>query len=107
MESGTNGSIEDAGFYHSTKSDNGMENRKISEEEKMRRQIDKRMREQGKAREEYSTFDTHADPILILLRDLDDDSGNLSEEIGRIQAQLTRLESKVDNLLDTKSERAG
>jgi chromosome segregation ATPase len=103
MESDTKGSIKDARFYPSTKSDNGIENRKISEE-KMRRQIDKKMREQGKAREEYSTADTHADPILILLRDLDDDIGNLSEEIGRVQAQLTRLESKVDKVLDSKSE---
>jgi hypothetical protein len=45
----------------------------------------KKMREQGKAREEYSTADTHADPILILLRDLDDDIGNLSEEIGEFK----------------------
>jgi hypothetical protein len=107
MESDIKGSIEDSGFYPSTKSDIGIENRKISEEEKTRRQIDKKMREQGKAREEYSTADTHADPILILLHDLDDDIGNLSEEIGRVQAQLIRLESKVDNLLDSKSESTG
>lgn len=104
MESDTKGSIKDARFYPSTKSDNGIENRKISDEEKMRRQIDKKMREQGKAREEYSTADTHADPILILLRDLDDDIGNLSEEIGEFKLQLTRLESKVDKVLDSKSE---
>jgi hypothetical protein len=85
MESDTKGSIKDARFYPSTKPDNGIENRKISDEEKMRRQIDKKMREQGKAREEYSTADTHADPILILLRDLDDDIGNLSEEIGEFK----------------------
>jgi hypothetical protein len=85
MESDTKGSIKDARFYPSTKSDNGIENRKISDEEKMRRQIDKKIREQGKAREEYSTADTHADPILILLRDLDDDIGNLSEEIGEFK----------------------
>jgi hypothetical protein len=85
MESDTKGSIKDARFYPSTKSDNGIENRKISDEEKMRRQIDKKMREQGKAREEYSTADTHADPILILLRDLDDDIGNSSEEIGEFK----------------------
>ena len=85
MESDTKGSINDARFYPSTKSDNGIENRKISDGEKTRRQIDKKMREQGKAREEYSTADTHADPILILLRDLDDDIGNLSEEIGEFK----------------------
>jgi hypothetical protein len=42
MESDTKGSIKDARFYPSTKSNNGIENRKISDEEKMRRQIDKK-----------------------------------------------------------------
>jgi hypothetical protein len=42
------------------------------------------MREQGKAKEEFSTADSYADPILILLRDLDDDIGNLDEEVGKI-----------------------
>jgi hypothetical protein len=85
-------------------SDSDIEKRRILEEENKRRQIDKKMREQGKAKEEFSTTDSHADPVLILLRDLDDDIGNLSEEIGRIQAQLKRLESKVDKLLESKSE---
>jgi hypothetical protein len=45
----------------------------------------KKMREQGKAKEEYSADEIHADPVLILLRDLDDDIGNLSEEIGEFK----------------------
>jgi septal ring factor EnvC (AmiA/AmiB activator) len=56
------------------------------------------MLEQGKAKEEFSTANSHADPVLILLRDLNDDIGNLSEEVGRIQAQLARIESTVDKL---------
>jgi ubiquinone biosynthesis protein UbiJ len=70
----------------------------------MRRQIDKKMREQGRAKEEYSADESHADPVLILLRDLDDDIGNLSDEFERVQAQLKRLETKVDKLLESKSE---
>jgi hypothetical protein len=35
---------------------------------------------------------------------LDDDIGNLSDEFGRVQAQLKRLETKVDKLLESKSE---
>jgi hypothetical protein len=42
MESDIKGSIEDSGFYTSIKSDIGIENRKISEEEKTRRQIEKK-----------------------------------------------------------------
>jgi hypothetical protein len=99
LESGT----EDRRLGLSTISDSEVEKHRILEEEDKRRQIDKKMREQGKAKEEYSVADTHADPILILLRDLDYDIGNLSEEIGRVQAQLTRLESTVDKLLESKS----
>jgi hypothetical protein len=40
----------------------------------------------------------------MLLRDLDD-IGNLSDEVGRVQAQLKKLEAKVDKLLESKSER--
>lgn len=62
------------------------------------------MREQGKAKEEYSADDVHADPFLNLLRDLDDDIGNLSGEVGRVQSQLKSLETKFDKLLESKSE---
>jgi DNA anti-recombination protein RmuC len=61
------------------------------------------MREQGKAKEEFSTADSYADPVLILLRDLDDDIGNLDKEVGKIQVQLARIESTVDKLLESKS----
>jgi hypothetical protein len=40
----------------------------------------------------------------MLLRDLNDDIGNLSDEVVRVQAQLKRLETKVDELLESKSE---
>jgi hypothetical protein len=90
---------EDPGFDPSAISESDVEKRRILEEN-MRRQIDKKMHEQGKAKEEYSTDDVHADPVIILLRDLDDDIGNLNEEVGRVQAQFTRLESKVDKLLE-------
>jgi hypothetical protein len=43
--------------------------------------------------------------VLIILRDLDDDIGNLSDEVGRVQAQLKRLETKVDELLESKSNK--
>jgi hypothetical protein len=94
---------EDPGFDPSEISESDVEKRRILEEN-MRRQIDKKLREQGKAKEEYSTDDVHADPVLILLRDLDDDVGNLSDEVGRVQAQLKKLENKVDKLLESKSE---
>jgi hypothetical protein len=94
---------EDPGFDPSAISESDVEKRRILEEN-MRRQIDKKMREQGKAKEEFSSADSHADPILTLLRDLDDDIGNLSDEFGRVQAQLKRLETKVDKLLESKSE---
>ena len=94
---------EDPGFDPSAISESDVEKRRILEEN-MRRQIDKKMREQGKAKEEYSTPDTHADPVLMLLRDLNDDIGNLSDEVVRVQAQLKRLETKVDELLQSKSE---
>jgi chaperonin cofactor prefoldin len=81
-----------------------VEKRSVFEEENRRKQIDKKMREQGKAKEEYSTADTHADPVLMLLRDLNDDIENLSDEVGRVQAQLKRLETKVDEILESKSE---
>jgi hypothetical protein len=93
---------EDPGFDPSAISDSDVEKRRILEEENMRKQLDRRMREQGKAKEEYVTTDVNADPILILLRDLDDDIGNLSEEMRRIQVLLARLESKVDRLLESK-----
>jgi hypothetical protein len=94
---------EDPGFDPSAISESDVEKRRILEEN-MRRQIDKKMREQGKAKEEYSTPDTHADPVLMLLRDLNDDIGNLSDEVVRVQEQLKRLETKVDELLKSKSE---
>jgi archaellum component FlaC len=94
---------EDPGFDPSAISESDVEKRRILEEN-MRRQIDKKMREQGKAKEEFSSADSYADPILTLLRDLDDDIGNLSDEFGRVQAQLKRLETKVDKLLESKSE---
>jgi hypothetical protein len=94
---------EDPGFDPSAISESDVEKRRILEEN-MRRQIDKKMREQGKAKEEFPSADSHADPILTLLRDLDDDVGNLSDEVGRVQAQLKRLETKVDKLLESKSE---
>jgi hypothetical protein len=40
----------------------------------------------------------------MLLRDLNDDIGNLSDEVVRVQEQLKRLETKVDELLESKSE---
>ena len=94
---------EDPGFDPSAISEGEVEKRRILEEN-MRRQIDKKMREQGKAKEEYSADEIHADPVLILLRDLDDDIGNLSDEVGRIQSQLKSLETKFDKLLESKSE---
>jgi hypothetical protein len=99
LESGT----EDRRLRPSTISDSDVEKHRILEEGDKRRQIDKKMREQGKAKEEFSTADSHADPVLILLRDLDDDIGNLGEEVGKIQAQLARIESTVDKLLESKS----
>jgi archaellum component FlaC len=104
LESGTKVSPEDWRLGPSTISESDVEKRKILEEEDKRRQIDKIMREQGKAKKEFSTDDSHADPVLILLRDLDDDIGNLSEEVGSIKAQLARIESTVDKLLESKSE---
>jgi hypothetical protein len=99
LESGT----EDQRLGPSTISDSEVEKHRILEEEDKRRQIDKKMREQGKAKEEFSTVDSYADPVLILLRDLDDDIGNLGEEVGKIQVQLARIESTVDKLLESKS----
>jgi hypothetical protein len=80
LESGT----EDRRLGPSTISDSEVEKHRILEEEDKRRQTDKKMREQGKAKEEFSTADSYADPVLILLRDLDDDIGNLDEEVGKI-----------------------
>ena len=99
MESGT----EDRRLGPSTISDSEVEKHGILEEEDKKRQTDKKMHEQGKAKEEFSTADSYADPVLILLRDLDDDIGNLGEEVGKIQVQLARIESTVDKLLESKS----
>jgi chaperonin cofactor prefoldin len=104
LELGTEVSSEGWRLGFTTISERDVEKRRILEKEDKRRQIDKKIREQGKAKEEFSTADSHADPVLILLRDLDDDIGNLSEEVGRVQAQLERLESKIDELLESKSE---
>ena len=88
MESGTIESPEDSELDPSAISGSEVEKRRVFEEENRKKQIDKKMREQGKAKEEYSTADTHADPVLILLRDLNDDIGNLSDEVVRVQAAL-------------------
>jgi hypothetical protein len=105
LELGTKGSTEESGFDPSATYDSDVEKSRILEEENRRRLIDKKMREQGQVKEEFSTADSHADPVLMLLRDLDDDIGNLSDEVGRVQAQLKKLETKVDKLLESKSER--
>jgi chaperonin cofactor prefoldin len=104
LESDTIESPEDSELDPSVILNSEVEKRRVFEEENRRKQIDKKMREQGKAKEEYSTPDTHADPVLMLLRDLNDDIENLSDEVGRVQAQLKRLETKVDELLKSKSE---
>jgi hypothetical protein len=105
LELGTKESTEESRFDPSAKYDSDVEKGRILEEENRRRRIDKKMREQGQAKEEFSSADSHADPVLMLLRDLDDDIGNLSDEVGRVQAQLKKLETKVDKLLESKSER--
>jgi peptidoglycan hydrolase CwlO-like protein len=104
LESDTIESPEDSELDPSVIPNSEVEKRRVFEEENRRRQIDKKMREQGKVKEEYSTAETHADPVLMLLRDLNDDIENLSDEVGRVQAQLKRLETKVDELLESKSE---
>jgi peptidoglycan hydrolase CwlO-like protein len=104
LESDTIESPEDSELDPSVIPNSEVEKRRVFEEENRRGQIDKKMREQGKAKEEYSTAETHADPVLMLLRDLNDDIENLSDEVGRVQAQLKRLETKVDELLESKSE---
>ena len=104
MESDTIESPEDSELNPSVIPNSEVEKRRVFEDENRRRQIDKKIREQGKAKEEYSTAETHADPVLMLLRDLNDDIENLSDEVGRVQAQLKRLETKVDELLKSKSE---
>ena len=104
MESDTIESPEDSELNPSVIPNSEVEKRIVFEDENRRRQIDKKIREQGKAKEEYSTAETHADPVLMLLRDLNDDIENLSDEVGRVQAQLKRLETKVDELLKSKSE---
>ena len=104
MESDTIESPEDSELDPSAIPGSEVEKRRVIEAENRRKQIDKKMREQGKAKEEYSTADTHADPVLMLLRDLNDDIGNLSDEVVRVQEQLKRLETKVDELLESKSE---
>lgn len=106
MESDTIESPEDSELDPSVIPNSEVEKRRVFEEENRRKQIDKKMREQGKAKEEYSTPDTHADPVLMLLRDLNDDIENLSDEVGRVQTQLKRLETKVDELLESKSEQS-
>jgi chaperonin cofactor prefoldin len=106
LESDTIESPEDSELDPSVIPNSEVEKRRVFEEENRRKQIDKKMREQGKAKEEYSTPDTHADPVLMLLRDLNDDIENLSDEVGRVQAQLKRLETKVDELLESKSEQS-
>jgi hypothetical protein len=104
LESDTKESPEDSELDPSAIPGSKVEKRRVFEEENRRKQIDKKMREQGKAKEEYFTADTHADPVLMLLRDLNDDIENLSDEVGRVQAQLKRLETKVDEILESKSE---
>jgi chaperonin cofactor prefoldin len=104
LESDTIESPEDSELNPSVIPNSEVEKRRVFEDENRRRQIDKKIREQGKAKEEYSTAETHADPVLMLLRDLNDDIENLSDEVGRVQAQLKRLETKVDELLKSKSE---
>jgi chaperonin cofactor prefoldin len=106
LESDTIESPEDSELDPSVIPNSEVEKRRVFEEENRRKQIDKKMREQGKAKEEYSTPDTHADPVLMLLRDLNDDIENLSDEVGRVQTQLKRLETKVDELLESKSEQS-
>jgi septal ring factor EnvC (AmiA/AmiB activator) len=104
LESDTIESPEDSELNPSVIPNSEVEKRRVFEDENRRRQIDKKIREQGKAKKEYSTAETHADPVLMLLRDLNDDIENLSDEVGRVQAQLKRLETKVDELLKSKSE---
>jgi hypothetical protein len=72
LESDTIGSPEDSELDPSVIPNSEVEKRRVFEEENRRRQIDKKMREQGKAKEEYSTAETHADPVLMLLRDLNE-----------------------------------
>lgn len=91
MESGT----EDRRLGPSTISDSEVEKHRILEEEDKRRQIDKKMREQGKAKEEFSTVDSHADPVLILLRDLDDDIGNLMKRWEKFKLNWQSISFRV------------
>ena len=91
MESGT----EDRRLGPSTISDSEVEKHGILEEEDKRRQTDKKMREQGKAKEEFSTADSYADPVLILLRDLDDDIGNLMKRWEKFKLNWQSISFRV------------
>ena len=48
-----------------------------------------------------SGFQVYIDPVelSISFTDLNDDIGNLSDEVVRVQAQLKRLETKVDETI--------